>query len=271
MRRNVLVIFLIVISIVACGKADVEKKAPSTIRFATWNIAHFNLGAGIENSISTESLFNQYRPLYLDIFKQVDADFINICEFESPFYLLHPEYSTRNTLFPDYNYYKDDATSFGAHCVAFFSRLPVFDVREVSFKVAPEGKYRYYLVGSINIRDKAVKVVCTHLTHFEPNVYAPKQLQQLIEDFDSEPYVIMLADWNSGPNDFLPLLDAGYTLANYYPNFINTYYSTEYYDGKMDNIAVKGGSILKSVVFNTNEKAKEVLSDHYLVYADVSF
>lgn len=50
-----------------------------------------------------------------------------------------------------------------------------------------------------------------------------------------------------------------------------TCYSTEYYEGAMDNIAVKGGRIINAAVLNTNDFGGSVLSDHYLIYCDVVF
>ena len=242
------------------------------LRFANWNIAHFNMGAGITNVINTEEKYNQYLPIYRKIFNQVNADFLSICEFDSPFYVNHPEYTTKRELFPNYKYYKDNATATSnGNWVAFFSHLPLANVREVEFNSHPANAYRYYLVGDLTIGNKTIKVVCTHLTHASPNTYAPAQMQQLIADFANEQYVIILADWNSSPSDFKPLKDAGYSLAN--NDFLGTLKTSpsSSYEGAMDNIAVKGGSINDIAVINVNEIAGSTLSDHYLIYCDVVF
>jgi len=146
------------------------------------------------------------------------------------------------------------------------------DVQEIEYQSHPESKYRYYLVGIATIDDKKVKIVCTHLTHAVRNMVAPLQMKQLIDDFDSDPYVVILADWNSSPSEFQPLKDAGYVFANNDAfGSIMTYYSTEYYEGAMDNIAVKGGRIVKAGVIDTNDDGVGMLSDHYVLFCDVRF
>lgn len=248
------------------------------IRFANWNIAHFNLGSGIVNAIDTEAEYNTYLPVYRKIFNEVNADFLSICEFESPFWKNHSAYTTKRELFPNYKYYKDNATATSnGNWVAFFSHLPLSNVTEVPYNNYPSGKYRYYLVGDMIVSGKNVKVVCTHLTHDTSgtggsNAYAPLQIAQLISDFQDYQNVVILADWNTAPTGFQPFKDAGYTMANNdFLGTLQTAWSTEWYEGAMDNIVVKGGSINNINVINVNDRGAGTLSDHYLIYCDIVF
>ena len=82
----------------------------------------------------------------------------------------------------------------------------------------------------------------------------------------------MMADWNSAPSEFQPLKNAGYTMLNHgYMGNLQTAPTRTYYDGAMDNIVVKGGSINNINVLNCNEEGGGTLSDHYLIYCDVVF
>ena len=158
----------------------------SKIRFASWNIAHFNLGPGITNVINTQEKYEQYLPIYRKIFNKVNADIINLCEFESPFFAGHSEYTTKRELLPNYQYYKDNATATSnGGWIAYFSHLPILNVQEVEFNSHPSNAYRYYLVGDLVLNGKLIKVIFTHLTHSGDgqagsNIYAPAQMQQLI-------------------------------------------------------------------------------------------
>lgn len=248
------------------------------LRFANWNIAHFSLGSGIVNTIDTEEEYNTYLPVYRKILNDVNADFLSICEFESPFWKNHSAYTTKRELFPNYKYYKDNATATSnGNWVAFFSHLPLSNVREVPFDNYPSGLYRYYLVGDMIISGKAVKVVCTHLSHDTSgsggsNAYAPLQIAQLIRDYQDCQNVVMLADWNTAPEGFQPFKDAGYTMANNdFLGTLQTYWSTESYEGAMDNIVVKGGSINNINVVDVNDMGVGNLSDHRLIYCDIVF
>lgn len=224
------------------------------------------------NNIDTKQKYDSYLPVYKKIIELSQADCFNICEFETPFFAGHIEYSTKDELFTNYPYYKDNSTSANGFWIAYFSQFPVEDVNELEFKAQPDGIYRYYLAGTSTIDGKEVRVVCTHLANGIPNNIAPLQMRQLIEDFEDYPYVVILADWNSSPADFQPLKDAGYTLANNDAFGTKpTYYNRDIYEGAMDNIAVKGGRIINTRVINTNNYGVGVLSDHYLLYCDVRF
>ena len=82
----------------------------------------------------------------------------------------------------------------------------------------------------------------------------------------------MLADWNTAPEGFQPFKDAGYTMANNdFLGTLQTYWSTESYEGAMDNIVVKGGSINNINVVDVNDMGVGNLSDHRLIYCDIVF
>ena len=114
-----------------------------------------------------------------------------------------------------------------------------------------------------------LKVICTHLTHSAPYEYAPKQVQKQLNGFSTEQNVIIPADWNSGPIEFQPQIDAGYSLLNHGSNWLQNHYNKKHYAGAMDNGAVKGGEIKRTGILNTNDYASLILPDHYLLYCDV--
>lgn len=259
---------------------DLRNKMPNNsftkVRFANWNIAHFNLADGITNVINTDAKYREYLPIYRKCFSKMGADFISLCEFEKFFQSGTNSRRVSNELLPQYPYYEDDATRTSNGCwVAYFSKLPIYNITEVPFKNYPTDAYRYYLVGDMYLDGKTIKVVCTHLTHDEEHKYAPLQMQQLIDDFKNDAHVVIMADWNSGANDMLPLKGAGYSLANCdYDGILRTYWDrSNVYDGAMDNIAVKGGVISNVEVVNCNNITgiEKTLSDHFLIGCDVVF
>lgn len=264
---------------------DIARGQYTKLTFANWNFAHYNLGSGIEHRIDTDEEYNKYLPIYRKVYSQIDADIISLCEYEIFFKKNATDKTTRRLLLPQYPYYKDCKTVYSgqgsnyndykSNGLALYSKLPLRNITEHPFNNYISGKPKYYYDADICIDGHDVKVVGTHLTHDVDHIYAPLQMQELIAAYADYKHVIIMADWNSAPADFQPLKDAGYSLANndYYGS-IRTFWDREqWYEGCMDNIAVKGGVISNVRVIQSNHitGVEDILSDHLPIACDVVF
>jgi endonuclease/exonuclease/phosphatase family metal-dependent hydrolase len=115
-----------------------------------------------------------------------------------------------------------------------------------------------------------VKVVSTHLDWNQGENGAPYraiQIQELIEAFKNDKYVIMCADWNVGKTDeYDAFFKAGYDMANHgYLGDILTYPAGSKLRSYLDNIITKGFAISNVKVIND-----AMLSDHCLIKADLT-
>ena len=249
----------------------ISEKNLEYLRFKiiSWNMEFFGQGTGTTNRITTQELYEYYRPIYRGIFDEVSADFVGICEYEPIFFSGHPEYTTRRELFQYYKSYGEFYKTPDNSSLAFFSHYNITNVVEVAFNQYAPGEYRFYIMGDLVIGTKTIKIIVQHISW--QTEYYESQSNQLISDMSSYDYVIIMGDFNSPPSVFEKFKNNGYICANCdYMGSIKTIPGT-YQGGAIDNIVVKGGTVTKVEVPNVNEGYDPILSDHYPIICDVIF
>lgn len=207
---------------------------------------------------------------YRSLLDSVDADVISVNEFSPAFTKAEEEESplmTQQTVFAGYPQVTS-GPKWSYNCNALFSRTYKWHEGKTKvFDFAVEK--RYYQTAVIRVKGQRIVVVSAHLDWScgdSGRVCRQRQIEELVERFRKEPYVIICGDWNvDDASEYSPFTDAGYTLATKTPDgLLLTWPSGPSPKLPIDNILVKGLCIRNVQIFN-----KEDLSDHCLVVADV--
>lgn len=240
------------------------------ITVASWNIGHFALGKSGDTKLTHDVLdFNcqAYRALLND----VGADILALVEY-NPLMVNatddKPAVDAHKAILSNYR----DAQigpKYSYNCNAIFSNgLQVLRTDTVMFSKMVQK--RYYLVTTMLLDGDTVKVVSTHLDWNQGEngaAYRALQIQEIIEAFKHDKYVIMCADWNTGkPNEYDTFTQAGYDMANHgYLGDIRTFPAGASPRSCLDNIIVKGFAVSRVATVNN-----PLLSDHILIQADLT-
>lgn len=235
-----------------------ESNHGAELRLAQWNIGHFSFGSQPNSRIEETNYYNQYQQ-YKEMLNMIDADVLAVCEYSEIFgeNEIGEQYS-REILFNEYPYIYEGHQS-GYACNALFSCIEIDNVKSNTF-LSLNTNY-YYITADLNIGDKNVKFVSTHLAfNKDDDQYAILQIEELIYLFGNEEYVIMMGDWNIKDVDVFNLfVNAGYQLANHgeFGDFVTFSPQKNARNHVLDNIMTKGLSILNVSVISKD------LSDHY--------
>lgn len=235
-----------------------ESNHGAELRLAQWNIGHFSFGNLSNSTIDEINFYNHYQQ-YKDMLNMIDADVLAVCEYSEIFGKNETgEQYSREVLFNEYPYIYEGHQSNYA-CNALFSRIEINNVRSNIF-FSLNTNY-YYITADLNISDKNVKLVSTHLAfNKDDDQYALLQIEELLYLFGNEEYVIMMGDWNVKDVDIFNLfVNAGYQLANHgeFGDFVTFSPKKNVRNRVLDNIMTKGLTISNVSVISKD------LSDHY--------
>lgn len=262
--------------------ASVKNPLPPKLRVALWNVGHFALGANYDTTI-THSDYETMKVKWRQAVNDINSDLFLCCEYNTNFVNAEgaePAITARDAVWNG-NIFKYAAigtkpspTSYMQ--TAIFSNLELSNVRQVVFPQTTQVG-RYYQVADVTIGGRLVKVVSTHLDFDQGNTPEQQeqshqnrisQINKLINDFASYPYVIIAADCNIKPADeadYELFTNAGYKMANCDYLRIKTYPAGDTQQGALDNIMVKGFII--SGIKTVNDAT---LTDHFALYADLT-
>ena len=251
------------------------------LKVAAWNIG--GLSGGSSSSTITDENVEEKRAAYRSQFDDVNADIVCLSEY-STIFNTSTSSATKDEILCNYPYYKrGDVQTYNYNCV--FSKFPILSTRTIYF--TEHGQARYLKEVTLKLNGKLVKVVATHLDWENDagtiNYYIP-QLQELVEIYADDPYVIIGADFNihttdkmgdyvdgsgtDGYKNYQYLTNAGYTLMNFdYLNIKNpndSAVAAAIGPHTADNIAVKGFAMGKREYVEV-----EGLSDHNMVTCEL--
>ena len=233
------------------------------IRVAQWNIGKLNLGKPGKTSI-TKDIRETKVADYSSFINDVQADIFFFNEF-APFFSLKDSINedkedlTRNAILSKYKecHY---GPRYGANCNCIATNLSKLDsIKVVDY--TKKDQHRYYLSSDIVVRGIKIKVVSTHLDYKDER---SSQIEELLETFAYDDYVIICGDFNIKKlAEFDIFKSKGYEVANHgFAGNLITHRTTNS-AGYFDNIITKGLDIANVTVYKT------ALSDHYAIASDL--
>lgn len=253
---------------------------PFRFRYMTWNVGHWAKGNQTYSSVTTET-YEATKKGFRKVFNKIGADIVGCCEWSSIFYSTTGETAKDAVLCQYKNGYiaPTEASYVGT---ALFSSYPLMNMYELELS----GNKGW--IGNLVVGGKTIKVCTVHLPW---NSNHDASLSQLLEHFKDDPYVVIGGDFNhlNGYEESeIALIESyGYQVANWgYLGKILTSYNNVIASNYLDNIIVKGGSILHTeVIQNTPEGANPDdpssateeqwdsvnLSDHFPIICDIAF
>lgn len=240
------------------------------VRVASWNLGHFSLGASSDTRITHDN-YEEMRQKWAERINEIDADIFCCCEYNTNFVNASGDdaaISARDAIFSLYRNASIGAkNSYNQN--AMFANVRFTGFKSVNFDNRTQA--RYYIVNTVNIGGKDIKVVATHLDFNQDSTGQQNralQMQQLISDFANDEYVIICADWNTsdGGSEFDVFANAGYKMANHgYLGDMLTYPAGDTQTSILDNIVVKGFAVNGIHLVND-----ATLTDHFAVYCDLT-
>lgn len=240
------------------------------ITVASWNIGHFALGQSGDTRLTHDEL-KFHQDSYRTLFNDLNADILALVEY-NPLMVnateSKPAVEAREAILSNYRN-AQIGPKYSYNCNAIFSNgIEVLSTDTIMFSKMVQK--RYYIVTTMRLDGDIVKVVSTHLDWNQGENGAPYraiQIQELIEAFKGDKYVIMCADWNtSKSSEYDAFTEAGYDMANHgYLGDLNTYPAGTSPRSSLDNIITKGFAISNVSVINN-----ALLSDHCLIKADLT-
>ena len=236
-----------------------------TLIFAHWNIGNFSNGKTNNTTITPEQ-FISIKNAYINFIDSVNADIWGICEF-------NPKFSTNDSLaqksiFPGYQY-----ASIGIkhiyNCNAIFSKtIPLQNDFDVVYE--QRAQHRYYRIAHIRINSETIKIIVSHLDWNQGEngaEYRRSQIQELVESFSDDKYVIISADFNiSDLTELEPFKKAGYIMSSDKEKDILYTFPASNPSEPLDNIIVKGFDIIQTNIFQDRN-----LSDHCVISSKLAF
>lgn len=264
-------------------KTNIASKNSGTARFRvlSWNIGHYAKGNNGSSTI-TEDTYESQKREFRKVFNKYGADIVGLCEYSSIFY---GEETATDAILPQYQYKSIAPTESGFVGLALYSAIKMT-------------KYAEYSVGNgytayeshIDVAGKDVIVCICHLP-WQSHDLNKAAISTILSRYDEHPYVVVMGDlnFNTGyeEDDAKMFTDAGYQVANWgYLGKILTSYNNKIASNYLDNVCVKGGSILHTEVLQNTPEGKDPdapvledetlwdavnLSDHFPIICDVMF
>lgn len=255
------------------------------VRVFAWNIGHFAVGASFNTTI-TNTNYNDKLKQWKKVLNASCANILLLSEYSENFgsHTVDGNTVTEATddvlISPYFGYISRTSQNYYV-CNAIASKSPLSNGSTVAY--TQRGQAMNYRVAETTIADKTVKLVATHLDWTQNEnyaVYRAAQIQQLINTFKNEPYVIIGGDFNvDSSTEFDAFKTNGFSMLNHDilgdiytapatgANDINTGISASRPspDTVLDNIIVKGFTI--SNVQLVDEGA---MSDHCGIIADLT-
>lgn len=256
--------------------------APFRFRYLSWNIGHYAKGNASESRITSET-YEQAKRDFRTLLHNQAADVCGICEFSSIFYPTTQE-TAKDAIFAQYKYSEEGIRTGGYEGIAFFGGFPMADKQEWTW-----GSLRNMSV-RINAGGKSIILCEVHIPWNDRTAHA-NAIAYVLDKFKDEPYVVIAGDFNlyadEEMDDLQLFIDEGYQVANWgYMGKILTSYNNIINSNYLDNIAVKGGSIVHTQVVQNTPEGKDPdnpdpadesawdavnLSDHFPIISDIVF
>jgi len=253
-----------------CFGLNAQNKQFTKFTVASWNIGHFALGKAGDTTLK-HNVLDFYKQTYKAYFNDLNADILALIEY-NPIMVNAtdrlPAIKARDAILSNYHEVQE-GPQYDYNCNAIFSNgFEVLSTDTVMFTKMVQT--RYYLVSTMRMDGDIVKVVSTHLDWNQGENGAPYraiQIQEIIEAFKNDKYVILCADWNVGKtSEYSAFTKAGYEMANHgYLGDLLTYPAGSSPRSCFDNIITKGFAISNVKVIND-----AMLSDHCLIKADLT-
>lgn len=264
-------------------KTNVASKLSGTARFRvlSWNIGHYAKGNNGSSTITADTYESQKRE-FRKVFNKYGADIVGLCEYSTIFY---GEETATDAILPQYQYKSIAPTESGMIGLALYSAIKMT-------------KYAEYSVGNgytayeshIDVAGKDVIVCICHLP-WQSHELNKAAISTILSRYEGYPYVVVMGDlnFNTGyeEDDAKMFTIAGYQVANWgYLGKILTSYNNKIASNYLDNVCVKGGSILHTEVLQNTPEGKDPdapvledeilwdavnLSDHFPIVCDVEF
>ena len=247
------------------------QKAQNFTKFtvASWNIGHFALGKHGDTQLTlAQALQKQLE--YRAFLNSINADILAILEYSPNLSNATTKDSAivaRNAVFGNYsNAQIGEKYDYNCNCL-FSNGFKVIDSKQIMYSKMVQK--RYYLVTRMLMGSDTVSVVATHVDWNQGEngaTYRKLQIEELIEHFQKERFVILCADWNAKASEFDAFARAGYSMTNHgYLGDINTYPAGDSPTSTFDNIIVKGFSINNIQIQNQPQ-----LTDHCMIQASLT-
>lgn len=264
-------LILLALSLLTALQLGAQNRHFTKITVASWNIGHFALGKAGDTQL-THAVLDFHKHAYRTLFNELNADILALIEYNPNMVNEtdnQPAVEARDAILSNYQ----DAQigpKYSYNCNAIFSNgIKVLRTDTVMFSKMVQ--QRYYLCTTMELDGDIVKVVSTHLDWNQGDngaAYRTIQINELIEAFKDDKYVILCADWNTStsPSEYDAFTEAGYFMANHgYLGDIPTYPAGRAPKSILDNIIVKGFAVGNVSIVND-----ALLSDHCLIKADLT-
>ena len=268
MKKTIILLTLCALMSLSLNAQD---KHFTKITVASWNIGHFALGKSGDTKL-THAVLDFYKQTYRAFFNELNADILALVEYNPLIVNATETQAAVDAHEAILSNYRDAqiGPKYDYNCNAIFSNgIEVLRTDTVMFSKMVQT--RYYLVTTMRLDGDIVKVVSTHLDWNQGENGAPYraiQIQELIDTFKNDKYVIMCADWNTsnGTSEYDAFIKAGYDMSNHgYLGDILTYPAGSNPRSYLDNIITKGFAHSNVKVINN-----AMLSDHCLIKADLT-
>lgn len=267
MKKSITILALLAF---ICLGLQAQNRHFTKITVASWNIGHFALGKSGDTKL-THAVLDFYKQTYRTYFNDLNADILALVEYNPLMVNATESQAAVDAHEAILSNYRDAqiGPKYDYNCNAIFSNgIEVLRTDTVLFSKMVQK--RYYLVTTMRLDGDIVKVVSTHLDWNQGENGAPYraiQIQELIEAFKNDKYVIMCADWNTSKSEeFDAFIEAGYDMANHgYLGDIFTYPAGSAPRSCYDNIITKGFAHSNVKVINN-----VMLSDHCLIKSDLT-
>ena len=253
-----------------CFGLNAQNKQFTKFTVASWNIGHFALGKSGDTTLK-HNVLDFYKQTYKAYFNELNADILALIEY-NPLMVnatdRQPAVVASEAILSNYHE-AQIGPKYDYNCNAIFSNgFEVLSTDTVMFSKMVQT--RYYLVSTMRMDGDIVKVVSTHLDWNQGENGAPYraiQIEEIIEAFKNDKYVILCADWNvSKTSEYSAFVNAGYDMANHgYLGDLLTYPAGSSPRSYLDNIITKGFAVSNVKVIND-----AMLSDHCLIKADLT-
>lgn len=250
------------------GQAQTVDPGFIKVRYAHWNMGHFSLGNGSDTTTTYQQYPTQHAK-WVQHINGINADVFGCYEYNTNFVNASgndPAIIARDDLFSPYAY-AYVGTKTGYNQQALFSNKKFSQTQSVVYnQVYQTG--RYYLAGTIQLGSHTVKFVETHLdlnqgTHTDGSIRLA-QMQQLINDFANDDYVVFSGDFNvADPDEYDTFINAGYVMANH--GYLGDIITQPEKSACADNIICKGFTINNIQIVQDTD-----ITDHYCIYADLT-
>lgn len=252
-------------------------------RMLSWNVGHWAKGNASSSTVTAQT-YESTKMGFHQVFNNYSPDIVGCCEYSSIFY---QNKTAREDIFGQYKdvYIGTEAGYIGT---AFFANL----VMENKAEIALENNYKAIEFKVRISKDKRIVICMCHLP-WQSEQMQQDSLTTLINRYANEEYAIIAGDMNMHANmesnTISRLNNAGYQTSNWgYLGKILTLYNgaAVSVSNYSDNIAVKGGSILRTQVLQNTPQGKDPdnpqiedetkwdavnLSDHFPMICDIEF